>query len=107
MAYAVALGAGRPPPAGLIALSGFIPEVDGWEPDLGGRRGLQTLVHHGARDPVIPADFGRDAARTLRAGGIDAAYLETEAGHSLPPEAIDPARRALSEAIALETGAGA
>jgi phospholipase/carboxylesterase len=34
MAYAFALGAGRPRPAALIGLSGFIPSVDGFELDL-------------------------------------------------------------------------
>ena len=31
MTYALGLGAGRPRPAGLIALSGFIPSVEGFE----------------------------------------------------------------------------
>ena len=106
MSYAVALGAGRPLPAGLIALSGFIPEVAVWEPDFAGRAALPTLVHHGARDPVIPVAFGRAAAAGLRAGGIDATYLETDAAHSLPPEVIDPARRAIDRAILSATAAG-
>ena len=106
MSYAVALGAGRPLPAGLIALSGFIPEVEGWEPDFAGRGSLPTLVHHGARDPVISVAFGRAAANTLRAGGIDATYLETDAAHSLPPEVIDPARRIIDRAVLSATGAG-
>jgi phospholipase/carboxylesterase len=109
MSYAVALGAGRPLPAGLIALSGFIPEVEGWEPEFAGRGALRTLVHHGALDPVISVAFGRAAASSLRAGGIDAVYIESEAGHSLPPEVIDPARRIINRAIfsATETGAQA
>ena len=34
MAHALGLGAGRPRPAGIVALSGFIPVVEGFEPDL-------------------------------------------------------------------------
>jgi phospholipase/carboxylesterase len=34
MTYALGLGRGRPRPAGLIALSGFIPTVEGFELDL-------------------------------------------------------------------------
>ena len=30
MSYAMALGADRPPVAGILAFSGFIPVVDGW-----------------------------------------------------------------------------
>ena len=34
MSYALGLGHGRPRPAGLIALSGFMPSVPGFELDL-------------------------------------------------------------------------
>ena len=34
MSLALGLGAGRPRPAAIVALSGFIPEVEGWELDL-------------------------------------------------------------------------
>src|SRR5205807_1563228 len=34
MSYALGLGAGRPRPAAIIALSGFIPTVEGFELDL-------------------------------------------------------------------------
>ena len=57
MSYAVGLGPGRPSPAGILALSGFIPTVERWEPELTGRPGLPVLIVHGARDPVISVDF--------------------------------------------------
>jgi phospholipase/carboxylesterase len=106
MSYAVALSGGRPVPAGLIALSGFIPEVAGWRPDFADRGGLRTFVHHGAHDPVISVGFGRAAVSTLRAGGIDAAYFESEAGHSVPPEMIDLARRTVDQALASGAASG-
>ena len=34
MAYALGLGAGRPTPAGIVAMSGFIPTVDSWSADM-------------------------------------------------------------------------
>jgi phospholipase/carboxylesterase len=34
MSYAMGLGRDRPAPAGILAFSGFMPTVDGWEPDL-------------------------------------------------------------------------
>ena len=34
MSYALGLVGDRPVPAGILAFSGFIPTVDGWEPDL-------------------------------------------------------------------------
>lgn len=91
MSYATALGPGRPSPAAIVALSGFIPTVDGWEPDLAGRRGLPVLIHHGAADPVIGVDFGRRAQEVLAAGGLDVDYRESSAGHFVPPEVVPPA----------------
>ena len=51
MAYALGLGTGRPTPAGIVAMSGFIPIVDGWSADLD-RPGLPIWISHGRRDPV-------------------------------------------------------
>jgi phospholipase/carboxylesterase len=92
MSYAVGLGSGRPPPAGILALSGFVPTVEGWEPDLEGRRGLPVLIHHGRADPIIEVGFGRAARDMLEGAGLDVSYLETDAGHWVPPEVIPPAR---------------
>lgn len=100
MSYALALGTGRPVPAGLVAMSGFIPQVDGWEPELASRPGLRTYIHHGARDPVISVDFARSARETLRDGGIEPIYRETTAGHWLPPEILEELRGFVAEATA-------
>jgi phospholipase/carboxylesterase len=89
MSYAVALGEGRPSPAGILALSGFIPTVDGWHPALEGREGLPVLIHHGRDDAVMEVGFGRAASETLKRGGLDVTYIETDAGHWVPPELLD------------------
>lgn len=99
MSYALALGAGRPQPAGLIALSGFVPEVDGWEPDLAARRDLPVYIHHGAADPVIGVEFARAARERLIAAGIEPAYRETGAGHWLPPEIVPGLREFVIAAV--------
>src|SRR5918998_3698284 len=57
MSYALGLGPDRSPPAGILAFSGFVPVVDGWEPELAGRRGLRAFVAHGRRDPIMSVDF--------------------------------------------------
>lgn len=88
MSYALGLGAGRPAPAGILANSGFIPEVEGWSADLEGRRDLPILIHHGAADPVISVEFARAARERLEASGLEPLYRETRAGHWLPPEII-------------------
>lgn len=99
MSYAIGLGAGRPVPAGIVAMSGFIPEVEGWDADLDRRPAV--YVHHGANDPVITADFGRDASARLTEAGIEHAYRETGAGHWLPPEVVGEARGFLGAALGI------
>ena len=93
MSYAVGLGPGRPSPAGILALSGFIPTVERWEPELTGRPGLPVLIVHGARDPVISVDFARDARPRLQSAGLAVEYHEHDGGHH-----IDPATVALMQA---------
>ena len=100
MSYAVGLGRGRPRPAGIIAMSGFIPQVSGWEPEFDGREGLPVLIHHGRVDPVIGVDFGRRAAEFLRVAGLAVKYVETDSGHWLPPEILPRIRSHLVEALA-------
>jgi phospholipase/carboxylesterase len=88
MSYAVGLGPGRPSPAGIVALSGFVPTVEGWKPELASRSGLPVVIRHGSSDPVIDVGFARRARALLTDGGLDVDYLETHAGHSLPPEVL-------------------
>jgi phospholipase/carboxylesterase len=85
MAYALGLGAARPVPAGILALSGFIPTVEGFELDLPAREGLPVAIGHGELDPVIPVEFGREARDRLTAAGADVTYRESPTGHSIDP----------------------
>lgn len=85
MSYATALGAGRPRPAGLIGLSGFIPTVEGFELDLTGARGLPVAIGHGTHDPVIGIEWGHGARRCLGEAGADLTYAEAEMGHQIDP----------------------
>jgi phospholipase/carboxylesterase len=99
MSYAVGLGEDRPSPAGLVALSGFIPTVENWEPQLEHRAGLPVFIHHGENDPIISVEFGRRAAQVLSAAGLDVDYLETPAPHAVPLEAVTRARELVAHAI--------
>ena len=87
MSHAVALGRGRPRPAALIALSGFIPEVEGWEPDLEPPF-PPIVIAHGTYDPVIPVEFGRRARDTLVQAGAEPHYLESPVQHSIDPAIV-------------------
>lgn len=104
MSYALGLGPDRPAPGGILALSGFVPRVEGWHADLAGRAGLPVLIAHGRRDPVIDVAFGREAEALLSSGGLGVSYHETDAGHSVDPSAIPPAVAWLARALG---GAGA
>jgi phospholipase/carboxylesterase len=85
MTYALGLGAGRPRPAGLIALSGFMPTVRGFELDLSAPL-PRVAIGHGAADAVISVEWGRDALAQLEAAGADVAYREApRMGHSIDP----------------------
>jgi len=84
MTYALGLGKDRPRPAGLIALSGFIPQVEGFE--LGDVTGLPVAIGHGTHDPVISVDFGREARDRLTAAGADVTYRESPMAHTIDPD---------------------
>jgi len=84
MSLALGLGVGRPRPAAVIALSGFIPEVDGWKLDTE-RPFPPIAIGHGTLDPVIPVEFARRARALLEAAGAEVVYRESPMGHQIDP----------------------
>jgi phospholipase/carboxylesterase len=88
MTYALGLARGRPRPAGLIALSGFIPTVEGLELDLGPPL-PPVAIGHGTFDPVIGVEWGRQAKQLLEQAGADVLYREYPLPHTIDPEYID------------------
>jgi phospholipase/carboxylesterase len=99
MSYALGLGAGRPRPAGIVAMSGFIPTVESFELDLASRAGMPVSISHGTYDPVIGVDFGRDARDRLLAAGLDVAYHEDPVAHQISPAAVAQARAVVERAL--------
>jgi phospholipase/carboxylesterase len=93
MSYALGLGPDRPAPAGILAFSGFIPTVEGWQPDLASRTGTRVFVAHGRNDQVMDVEFARRAAALLEAAGLPVSYHESDAGHHIDPAHL---RRAVS-----------
>jgi phospholipase/carboxylesterase len=88
MSYAVGLGAGRPTPAGILALSAFMPTVEGLELDLEDREGFPVAIAHGTLDPVIGVEWGRQARDRLVAAGADVLYRESPVPHTLDPRGL-------------------
>jgi phospholipase/carboxylesterase len=91
MSYSLGLGADRPAPAGILAFSGFIPVVEGWEPSLGDRGALRVFIAHGRRDPIMDVAFARQARETLESGGIQVEYHESDAAHHIDPAHVPAA----------------
>jgi phospholipase/carboxylesterase len=84
MSYALGLGADRPRPAGIIALSGFLPTAAGFELDL--ERPLPPVaIGHGTYDPVIGVEWGRRAKDLLGRAGADVRYREYPLPHAVDP----------------------
>jgi phospholipase/carboxylesterase len=85
MSYALGLGADRPAPAGIMALSGFVPTVEGWAPSLSDRTETRVLIAHGRNDPVIDVSLAERARELLESAGFDVDYRESKATHSIDP----------------------
>ena len=99
MSYALGLAAGRPRPAAILAMSGFIPRVDGFELDLESRAGLPVSISHGTYDPIIGVEWGHDARERLEGVGADVRYREDPVAHQIAPGALSQARDVLAGAI--------
>jgi phospholipase/carboxylesterase len=105
MSYTLGLGAGRPRPAGILAFSGFLPDIDGWEADLPGRSGLAVFMTHGSRDQVIGVSFARLLRDRLTEAGLRVSYHESEAAHRIDPRELPGAGAFLAELLAGAGGA--
>jgi phospholipase/carboxylesterase len=84
MSYAVGLASDRPRPAGILALSGFIPVVEGFQADL--ERPLPAVaIGHGTYDPVIAPELARQARDVLQRAGAEVRYRESPLPHTIDP----------------------
>jgi phospholipase/carboxylesterase len=99
MSYALGLAGERPAPAGILAFSGFIPTVEGWQPDLPSLPHLPVFIAHGRQDPVMDVAFARRARDLLEAAGLPVSYHESDAAHHIDPSHIPAATDWLSDAL--------
>ena len=104
MSYALGLDGARPVPAGILAFSGFIPTVEGWQPDLGSRPDLPVFIAHGRRDQVMDVEFARRARTLLEAGGLPVDYHESDVAHQIDPAHLPAATAWLRAASPLQLG---
>jgi phospholipase/carboxylesterase len=101
MSYAMGLGADRPAVAGILAFSGFVPTVEGWEPSFDDRPGTRAFVSHGRNDPIIGIEFAERARELLEGGGLDVTYRESGLGHQIDPAHLRDAAGWLGEVLAV------
>lgn len=87
MSYAASLFRGRPRPDALLAISGFVPRVDGFELDLEPPFPRIAIVH-GTYDAVIGVEWGRAARDLLTEAGAAPVYHEFPGEHWIDPETI-------------------
>ena len=91
--------------AGILAFSGFVPIVDGWQPQLEDRRATRAFIAHGRDDPIIEVGFARRARELLESGGLAVDYRESDVGHRSTPATFptrpggSPASRPLAPKI--------
>jgi len=85
MTYALGLGEGRPRPAAMVALSGFMPTVPGFELSLEAPL-PPVAIGHGTFDNVISVEFARQAREALDGAGGEVLYREYPLAHSVDPD---------------------
>jgi phospholipase/carboxylesterase len=83
MSYALGLGPDRPAPAGILAFSGFVPVVEGWQPEL--PRPTRVFIAHGREDAIMDVGFAHAARDLLEGAGMDVQYHEGAYGHWIDP----------------------
>ncbi len=100
MSWALGLGRGAAQrPAAILALSGFMPRVDGLELDLAGLDGFPVAIGHGSYDDVIPAAFGREAKERLEAAGAAVLHREYPLPHTIDPGFLPELRELVARAV--------
>ena len=98
MSYARSLGRGRPRPASVLALSGFVPTVEGFELDLEPPL-PRYAIGHGTFDPVIGVEWGRRARTLLEDAGAEVRYAEYALPHAIDPRFLLQVRDWLTEPV--------
>jgi phospholipase/carboxylesterase len=99
MSYSLGLGADRPAPAGILAFSGFIPVVHGWQPQL--PRPTKVFIAHGRTDPIMEIGFAQRAHHLLQETGMDVDYHQSDHGHWIEPAHAADAKAWLDQTLGL------
>jgi len=82
----------RARPAGVVAMSPALPNLDVIDVDWEAAKELPVLVQHGTEDPLVPVQRTRDLARTLESHGVPVVYTEYPMAHQVAMESVQQAR---------------
>jgi thioredoxin 1 len=103
LALALALrSSDRPHPAGVLAMSPFLPGLEGLELDDAAVGSIPILVQHGTHDQMIPVKQSRTLARALRAAGVPTVFREYPMEHQVALEGLQDARAWIDRVVAGE-----
>ena len=103
LALALALRSGASAhPAGALAMSPFLPGLEGLEIDDAAVASIPVLVQHGTHDQMIPVKQSRALARGLRGVGVPTVFREYPMEHQVALESLQDARAWLSSVVAGE-----
>jgi thioredoxin 1 len=91
-----------PHPAGVLAMSPFLPGLDGLELDDAAVGSIPILVQHGTHDQMIPVKQSRTLARALRAAGVPTVFREYPMEHQVALEGLQDAHAWLASVVAGE-----
>ena len=93
-AIALALGlrvSERVHPAGVLAMSTYLPRIEGLDYDWEAARRIPVLAQHGTNDPLIPVERAREMARALVDHDVPLTYDEYPMEHQVALESLGKA----------------
>ena len=100
MCWALGLGRGAAKrPAAIVALSGFMPRVEGLELDLSALEGYPVAIGHGTYDDIISVEFSREARALLEPAGASVLYREYPLPHTIDPGFVPELQAFVAAAI--------
>ena len=83
MSFAAAMAPISPPPAGIVAISGHLPDGN-----LSQLNGIPVYWGHGTRDAFISIDVAKSDAERLRQKAVLITFCEADVGHKLGAECL-------------------
>jgi thioredoxin len=81
----------RSHPAAVLAMSGYLPEVEGLDYDWDAAPSIPALVQHGTDDPLIQVERGRGLAKELEEHGAPVTFRDYPMEHQVALESVQDA----------------